>query len=186
MKRPSSRLTRRGCDSTALDGTSTNLLRSCTSQRPCESADLEPQNGADDPTRTDDLLITSELLYQLSYVGPGYGPVLSLPRRPSSANDSRSVRERSFVRSRFRVSSRAVPASRMRGGLLSVALAGRIGRWIRWGFDDRRGHRGAECSARLPARHRWRAIPVRITSRRVVCDSPAGATGGLTATPRAD
>ncbi len=28
-------------------------------------------NGADDPTRTDDLLITSELLYQLSYVGPG-------------------------------------------------------------------------------------------------------------------
>ena len=29
------------------------------------------QNGADDPTRTDDLLITSELLYQLSYVGPG-------------------------------------------------------------------------------------------------------------------
>ena len=27
-------------------------------------------NGADDPTRTDDLLITSELLYQLSYVGP--------------------------------------------------------------------------------------------------------------------
>jgi hypothetical protein len=26
-------------------------------------------DGADDPIRTDDLLITSELLYQLSYVG---------------------------------------------------------------------------------------------------------------------
>ena len=26
-------------------------------------------NGANDPIRTDDLLITSELLYQLSYVG---------------------------------------------------------------------------------------------------------------------
>ncbi len=29
------------------------------------------KNGADDLIRTDDLLITSELLYQLSYVGPG-------------------------------------------------------------------------------------------------------------------
>ena len=27
--------------------------------------------GANDPIRTDDLLITSELLYHLSYVGPG-------------------------------------------------------------------------------------------------------------------
>ena len=27
------------------------------------------RNGANDPSRTDDLLITSELLYQLSYVG---------------------------------------------------------------------------------------------------------------------
>ena len=27
------------------------------------------KSGADDPIRTDDLLITSELLYQLSYVG---------------------------------------------------------------------------------------------------------------------
>ncbi len=34
---------------------------------PNHSTDI---NGADDPTRTDDLLITSELLYQLSYVGP--------------------------------------------------------------------------------------------------------------------
>ncbi len=29
------------------------------------------RDGADDPIRTDDLLITSELLYQLSYVGLG-------------------------------------------------------------------------------------------------------------------
>ena len=28
-------------------------------------------DGADDRVRTDDLLITSQLLYQLSYVGPG-------------------------------------------------------------------------------------------------------------------
>ncbi len=30
---------------------------------------LGKKDGADDPNRTDDLLITSELLYQLSYVG---------------------------------------------------------------------------------------------------------------------
>ena len=32
---------------------------------------IQEKSGADDPIRTDDLLITSELLYQLSYVGAG-------------------------------------------------------------------------------------------------------------------
>ena len=32
-------------------------------------AQSKKKSGADDPIRTDDLLITSELLYQLSYVG---------------------------------------------------------------------------------------------------------------------
>jgi hypothetical protein len=45
------------------------------------------KNGADDPTRTDDLLITSELLYQLSYVGPGGELRLSL-RQPSLAKSA--------------------------------------------------------------------------------------------------
>ena len=43
------------------------------------------KNGADDPTRTDDLLITSELLYQLSYVGPGSERFVSMLGRPSPA-----------------------------------------------------------------------------------------------------
>ena len=34
-------------------------------------AQSKKKSGADDPIRTDDLLITSELLYQLSYVGLG-------------------------------------------------------------------------------------------------------------------
>ena len=52
-------------------------------RKSCYSADL---NGADDPTRTDDLLITSELLYQLSYVGPGSEQGVSLLGRPSSVS----------------------------------------------------------------------------------------------------
>ena len=44
----------------------------CNPQVPIQIPnDFRGINGADDPTRTDDLLITSELLYQLSYVGPG-------------------------------------------------------------------------------------------------------------------
>ena len=37
--------------------------------RCCNPAQSKKKSGADDPIRTDDLLITSELLYQLSYVG---------------------------------------------------------------------------------------------------------------------
>ena len=36
---------------------------------PCELASYAQKNGADERTRTADLLITSELLYLLSYVG---------------------------------------------------------------------------------------------------------------------
>ena len=43
--------------------------------------------GADERSRTADLLITNQLLYQLSYVGPEDGFGFSLPRRPSLAND---------------------------------------------------------------------------------------------------
>ena len=132
------------------------------------------QNGADDPTRTDDLLITSELLYQLSYVGPGYGPLLSLPRRPSPANDSvwegkalspsigRALSPSRVARSVFRVSSglARLPDSRRSSRF-------RFDQWIWWGFDDRGGRRGAECSARLRARHRRRVFPAHEPASRV-------------------
>ena len=36
-------------------------------------------NGADEETRTPDLLITSQLLYQLSYVGPPAKVIISVP-----------------------------------------------------------------------------------------------------------
>ncbi len=39
-------------------------------ERPIREPRSKRKNGADDPTRTDDLLITSELLFQLSFVGP--------------------------------------------------------------------------------------------------------------------
>lgn len=53
----------------------------------------EAKNGADDPTRTDDLLITSELLYQLSYVGPDgwLGRSSRLCRKPGSRRRSESL-----------------------------------------------------------------------------------------------
>jgi integrase len=46
-----------------------------------ETGELLRENGAGDQTRTDDLLITNQLLYQLSYAGPG-GVVLCGQRRP--------------------------------------------------------------------------------------------------------
>ena len=50
----------------------TRLLARAAMHTPHSSnpAQSKKKSGADDPIRTDDLLITSELLYQLSYVGP--------------------------------------------------------------------------------------------------------------------
>ena len=47
------------------------------------------QSGADDPTRTDDLLITSELLYQLSYVGPEDGLAVVTNSNPAPRGERR-------------------------------------------------------------------------------------------------
>jgi hypothetical protein len=44
-------------------------LRMTTAGQPSLSAALRAKTGANEPIRTVDLLITSELLYQLSYVG---------------------------------------------------------------------------------------------------------------------
>ena len=137
----------------------------------------DPQkNGADDPTRTDDLLITSELLYQLSYVGPGYGPLLSLPRRPSPANDSIPVRvllEERIVRSVFRVSSgfaRVPDARRLLATVFVDSAGGSGGALMTSGAigaqNVARGFRvaiGWDDSAHEPASH------VRLAGR---CDSP--------------
>lgn len=51
----------------------TRLLARAAMHTPHSSnpAQSKKKSGADDPIRTDDLLITSELLYQLSYVGSG-------------------------------------------------------------------------------------------------------------------
>jgi hypothetical protein len=46
-----------------------NLYRPCLSLRWAEYAGIPRKDGADERTRTADLLITSELLFLLSYVG---------------------------------------------------------------------------------------------------------------------
>ena len=56
---------------TALDGTGPNAaVARCGTLDENRSED-EQLNGADERSRTADLLITNQLLYQLSYVGPG-------------------------------------------------------------------------------------------------------------------
>jgi hypothetical protein len=98
------------------------------------------KNGADDPTRTDDLLITSELLYQLSYVGPGGELRLSL-RQPSLAKSAIAHRWAARV-------SDACLESDPRFSRGSVNRAA-----IRWGRRPL-GSPGAECSAGPSRRHR--------------------------------
>jgi hypothetical protein len=51
---------------------------------------FEVKNGANDPDRTDDLIITNDLLYQLSYVGfRNRCHYSELPRGKSSAQDEK-------------------------------------------------------------------------------------------------
>ena len=83
------------------------------------------KNGADDPTRTDDLLITSELLYQLSYVGPGGRLGLSSRRgatSPAVAGIPKRRRPVGLVRSER--SSSPAQGSPRPGSCLGVEGAG--------------------------------------------------------------
>ena len=45
-----------------------------TDRQPCglDQVDFDWKNGAGTRTRTEDLLITNQLLYQLSYAGPAW------------------------------------------------------------------------------------------------------------------
>ena len=96
--------------------------------------ELRGKFGADDPIRTDDLLITSELLYQLSYVGPGGDHRLSIDPsiKPAFASQERRCPPMGGPRSECHPFA----------GLESD------------GADDLRDRRGAECSAGTSRRHR--------------------------------
>jgi hypothetical protein len=124
--------------------------------------DFKGINGADDPIRTDDLLITSELLYQLSYVGPG------------------GVRWRSVLLVVDRLSPiHATPKSAIAHcppmGSPSFERFPTKDGWTTDGANDLWGRRGAECSAGAWRRHRCsgnrqgtrsdRAVNVRLAAR---------------------
>ena len=132
------------------------------------SLELRRKCGADDPIRTDDLLITSELLYQLSYVGLGHlagagaegsRAVAGMPcptraRRKSAAalSGSPGLASVDWPTGRYRITMVGRPLTGRRSGAIQglcgaagIALALRRGSGGREGGDRCRFFRSSIC-----------------------------------------